>query len=67
MPRCNHKEKVSPLKTRALLLVIIGFFLITTKPHAIAQEVPPVLEFPEIGLEKQKKLLCELLQKPTEC
>ncbi|MFB3042327.1 MAG: hypothetical protein ACE1ZS_11095, partial [Candidatus Poribacteria bacterium] len=47
----NHKAKTLTLKTRTLLLVITGFFLINTKPVAIAQEVPPVLEFPEIGLD----------------
>ncbi len=39
------------LNTCALLLVITGLILMTTNSTAIAQEVHPVLEFPEVGLD----------------
>ena len=51
MTCCNHKAKTSTLKVWALLLAIIWIILITPKLNAIAQEVPPVLEFPQSGLD----------------
>ncbi len=39
------------LNTRTFILVIIYVFLSGIHPVAIAQEVAPVLEFPEIGLD----------------
>lgn len=47
----NHKDKFSQPKLWAPLLVIIGIILMSTKPTATAQEVPPVLEFPQPGLD----------------
>ncbi len=50
MTCCTYKEKVA-LKIWALLLVITGLILMTTNSTAMAQEVHPVLEFPEVGLD----------------
>jgi len=50
MTCCTYKEKVA-LKIWALLLTIISIFLAITQRIAIAQEVPPVLEFPQSGLD----------------
>jgi len=50
MTCCTYKEKVVR-KVWALLLTIISTFLAVTQQIAIAQEVHPVLEFPEVGLD----------------
>ena len=50
MTCCTYKEKVVR-KVWALLLTIISTFLAVTQQIAIAQEVPPVLEFPQSGLD----------------
>ncbi|MGI0015295.1 MAG: hypothetical protein ACREBU_17910, partial [Nitrososphaera sp.] len=34
-----------------LILLIISFLLVGIKPNIIAQEIPPVLEFPQAGLD----------------
>jgi hypothetical protein len=43
--------KYEMAKTRAFLLVIIGSMLISSTSGVIAQEIPPVLEFPRMGLD----------------
>ena len=45
------KAKLSIFKVRALLLVFIAIALMNTKSGTLAQEIPPVLEFPQVGLD----------------
>lgn len=48
---CYYHKKTAAPKLWAAQLLIIGIALMTTRPTATAQEVPPVLEFPQSGLD----------------